>query len=199
MQAFHRLRRKLVRQVDGVSAIEFAIVAPVLICIIMAIIELSYYAYATSVLRGSVAEAGRNSALESGAGGSATIDAKVTSDFHAVSPQATLSFARKAYDSYGNVGKAEPYSDDNGNGNHDADECFTDINNNGSWDADQGVDGQGGATRVVEYTATARYYRLFPLTSWFGMNEYMTVSASSQLVNQPYAMAESALPKVICP
>ena len=45
------------------------------------------------------------------------------------------------YDSFEDIGKPEPLTDDNGNGSWDDGEAFIDVNGNGVWDEDMGEAG----------------------------------------------------------
>ncbi len=192
------IRRNISQEDDGVTAIEFAIVAPVFIMILMAIIELGYYTYVSAVLRGAVEQAARDSALESGVGNANKIDELVTKAVHDVNAGARLDFSRKSYDAFDQVGNAEPFDDLNHNGLRDAGECFTDFNGNGVWDSDTGVTGQGAAAQIVSYTVVARYTPLFPVTRLLGMDGLVTLTLNTQLINQPYALYDKPPPAVVC-
>ena len=48
------------------------------------------------------------------------------------------------YDSFADIGKPEPFTDDNGNDTYDVGEDFVDANGNGQWDADMGEAGLAG-------------------------------------------------------
>ena len=58
------LLRALRRDKRGVTVLEFAFVAPVLILILMFLFDTAYYLYARAILSGEVQAAGRASALE---------------------------------------------------------------------------------------------------------------------------------------
>jgi hypothetical protein len=52
------------------------------------------------------------------------------------------------------IGKPEPFADDNAAGIHDAGESYTDVNGNGTWDANMGEAGLGGPGDIVLYRVT---------------------------------------------
>lgn len=192
-----RLLPRLTRDARGVTAIEFAIVAPVMMILLMGISDLAYQVYAQSILNGAMQKAARDSAIQGGGDNTATIDAKVTAMVKNIAANATITFSRKNYDSF-SVIKPEPFVDSNGNGVRNPGECFTDINGNGSWDADPGVAGQGGANDVTVYTATVTYPHLFPVTGLFGWPSTQTITAATLLKNQPYATQTTTTPATIC-
>jgi Flp pilus assembly protein TadG len=181
----------------GATIIEFAIVAPVLLLLIMGLAELCYQAYVQAVLTGAMQKAGRDSTIEGASSTTATIDAAVMSQVHAAAPSATGTSTRKSYAEFGYI-DPEPFTDTNGDGVRETGECFTDINGNGTWDADPGVSGQGNASDAVVYTMTVSYPRLFPLAGWLGWSGTAAISATTVLKNQPYASQAASTPATVC-
>jgi len=189
--------RGLRHDVRGVTAIEFAIVAPVMMILIMGLGELMYQEYVQVILNGSVQKAARDSAIQGGAQNTVAIDAKVIAMVGSIAKDlvpscasdpapATWCSTRKSYSQFGNI-KAEYIYNDNGNGIADGKECFDDVNNNKSWDADPGATGQGGANDVTLYTMSVTYPRLFPVARLVGMSAKQTLTSTTILKNQPYA------------
>lgn len=188
---FHRLRRDR----RGATIVEFAIVAPVMMMLIMGVGDLLYQSYAQAILSGAVQKAGRDSSIE-GAPVS-TIDGRVSAAVRLVARNATFNSSRKNYDTFTAVAP-EPFTDTNGNGIRDVGECFSDVNGNKQWDADPGATGQGGANAVALYTMTVTYPRMFPFARLFGANATQTISASTLLKNQPYDNQATTTPKTVC-
>jgi len=198
--------RSLRRDTRGATIVEFAIVAPVMILMMMGLGDLGYQVYAQAILNGAMQKAGRDSSIQGGADDPAQTDGKVEAMVKNVAKNAIFSFSRKNYDSF-SVIKPEPFVDDNNNGKKDATdgngvldkgECFTDINGNGQWDVDPGENGQGGANDVTVYTATVTYPHLFPVASLFGWSPTQTITASTLLKNQPYATQTTVTPAKVC-
>ncbi|MGN6819567.1 MAG: TadE/TadG family type IV pilus assembly protein [Sphingomonas sp.] len=192
-----RRLRLLARDTRGATLVEFAIVSPVMILMLMGISDLAYQIYAQAILNGSLQKAGRDSTIQGAANNTAAIDQKVSDMVKKVAANATFTFTRKNYDSFSLI-KPEPFTDSNGNGVRDAGECFTDVNGNGSWDSDPGITGQGGANDVTVYTVTVTYPRLFPVARLFGWSSTVTISSSTLLKNQPYASQSVITPKQVC-
>jgi Flp pilus assembly protein TadG len=189
---------RLARDRRGVTAVEFAILAPVMLTLMMGLMELGYQAYVQATLTGAVQKAGRDSAIQGAT--PASIDAKVLDQVQAAARRATFTSGfptRLSYSSFSAIAP-EPFVDTNNNGVRNAGECFTDINGNGQWDADAGRAGQGGANDVTVYTVSIDYYRLFPVTRWFGWPGTATLTASTTLMNQPYATQNVNTPATIC-
>ena len=191
------LLARLRRDRRGATIIEFAIVAPVMMLLMMGLGDLLYQVYAQSVLNGAVQKAARDSGIEGGAANISTIDGTVQTIARQIAPAATFVPTRKSYDSFAEVAP-EPFTDTNGNGVRNAGECFTDMNGNGSWDADPGSTGQGGASAVTLYTMTMTYPRLFPVAGLFGWPATQTISATTLLKNQPYATQVTTASTTIC-
>jgi Flp pilus assembly protein TadG len=180
-------RPGLARDERGVTVVEFAIVAPVMLLMLMGFFDLAHTEYARSVLQGAMQMAARNSTLESGLTSQSTIDSYVTGQVTSVvGAGATFTPTRLSYSDFSSVGTPENYTDANHNGQYDPGECFEDVNGNGHWDADLGKAGQGGADDAVLYTMTVSYKRMFPMARMLGWPANQTISASTVLRNQPY-------------
>lgn len=180
--------RRLSQDTCGATIVEFAVVAPVLITMLMFLFDTGFHLYASSILGGEVNAAGRSSTLESATDvGRAEMDARVTGQIQRLVPHGELEFERTAYKSYVRAqAMAEPFVDSNDNQECDDGELFADENGNGIHDADAGVAGGGGARDVVIYTATLTYDRLFPLAGLLGWDQEVRVASSTVLRNQPF-------------
>lgn len=187
---------KLIRNQSGASAVEFALVAPVLMTMLFGLFDLGHNMYTAQMLQGAIQKAARDSTIESAATTSAQLDAFVTKAVSAIAPGATLTFNRKSYSSFASVSQPEDYTDQNINGICDSGEAFEDANGNGSWDKDRGRDGVGGARDAVLYTVSVAYDRVFPIAAFIpGQTKTFTMSTSTVLRNQPYSQQGQMLPK----
>lgn len=169
----------------GATIVEFAIVAPVMILVLMGLGDVLHQAYVQAVLDGAIQKAGRDSAIEGGAENTTVIDNKVKTMVGTIIRNATWQSKRSYYSSFSAM-KPEPFTDSNGNGRRDAKECYDDVNGNGLYDTDPARTGQGGAEDVTVYTMTVTYSRLFPIAKMVGAANTQTLSASTLLKNQPY-------------
>lgn len=196
-----RLLTRLRGSQGGTTILEFGLIAPVALFMLMGFMEVTYQAYIQSVLTGAVRKAGRDAGIEGGAANWSTIDAKVLAQIQLANPQATQdkSSTHVSYAAFTGVGVAEKYTG-TGSTYNPATDCFTDTNGNGVWDSDQGVsNSQGGASDVSVYTYYIKYPRLFPLTLWMKWGNTANLSATTILVNQPYATQSATSPKTCCP
>ena len=177
----------LLRDQCGVIAVEFALVAPVLMLMLMGLFDLSYNMYTTQMLQGAIENAARNSSIEGAVGKEAQLDAMVTTAVRAVAPPATLTFTRRAYSSFTKAGRPEDFTDVDSDGVCSKGEPFEDANGNGKWDTDGGKTGFGGARDAVLYTVVVKYQRPFPIAGLIpGQSKTFTLSAATVLRNQPY-------------
>jgi Flp pilus assembly pilin Flp len=197
--SFRRTLGRLAADETGATIVEFAIVAPVFLVLLLGIFDFGHGIYAQAVLQGAVNQAGRNSGLESGADQLAEIDESIRAQVRNIVPQGAILTSRRNYQSFNDVNKPEDFVDANGNGVYDAGECFTDVNGNGVWDADRSLEGLGGADDVVLYTASLEYDRIVPLYQFIGGDRRRTIAASTILRNQPFG-SQATRPEVqICP
>lgn len=178
--------RRLRRDENGAYMIEFALIMPAFLMLVMGIFDIGMQMYAKSVLSGAVEQAARLNTLEANASNASVVDQAVRDQVGRVARYGTLNFSRLNYRDFSGVGRQEPFTDSNGNGVRNAGECYTDMNNNSTWDADQGGSGQGGAGDVVLYRVSLTFDRLFPLWKMLGEQQSETITISTVLRNQPY-------------
>lgn len=183
--------KALGRASDGAAAVEFALVAPTLALVLIGLFDMGFSVYANTMLQGALQRAARASTVEGAANIVSSIDDMVRQEVVEVVPDATLTFSRKAYANFSDVGVAEDFTDANDNGVCDDGEAYEDANGNGTWDQDRGASGLGGARDAVLYTVSMRYSRKFPMASLIGLPESVTNTASTVLRNQPYDLQKS--------
>lgn len=175
----------------GVTLVEFGIIAPVLLLMIMGIFDMGFQIYIRSVMLGEMEKAGRDSSLETGSPNANTIDQKVRDQVRRVLPSLKnndFTFSRRSYANFSAASAAQPedWTDTNGNGKCDAGEPYIDANGNNSWDSDGGRTTQGGAKDAVLYRGSVSFPRLFPMAGLLGWSPIVTVSGATVLTNQPY-------------
>ncbi|WAT18421.1 pilus assembly protein [Aurantiacibacter sp. MUD11] len=187
------LALQLVRDDEGVTVAEFALLAPVLCMTLMGLFDLTYNFYADTMIEGAVQEAARDSTIEGYATNPAALDRAVERAVHNVVPGATLSFSRKAYTNYIDIGEPEEFTDTNSDGTCNDNEPFEDSNGNGQWDQDRSKSGSSGARDAVLYEVSATFDRAFPLPSLLAMDPEVTVRATTVLRNQPYSLQDTSV------
>ena len=195
--------RKLMRSDSGVTIVEFALLAPVFLGVLLTVFEFGFAFYARGVLQGAVDAAARTASLENTE--FTQISERVSRQVKAVIPsseaETDISFELDPvyYSNYRDLQLPEDFEDNNNNDQWDSNECFVDRNNNAIYDTDVGISGRGGAQDVVAITATLSYARPFPLWRMFGLEPRQTIRVSTFLRNQPFSAqaAQSSVP--ICP
>ena len=181
-----QLRPKALWQCQaGSSAIEFALIAPVFLMMMMQIFNLGQMVYGKVLLAGATEAAARTSALETAE--TAAADAMVSGIVRKVLAGATITSTRKSYNDLDDLGRAERWNDSNANGTCDAGESYVDENRSDTWDSDVGASGNGGAGDVVLYRVTVAYNPLFTVPFAPGSWRRTTMSAVAVRKNQPFA------------
>ena len=188
--------RSLWRDERGVTAVEFALFSPVFLMALMGVFDLAHNIYTEAMMTGAIQKSARDSSIEGAADNEAALDARVARAVKAIAPTAQVTFARKSYSSFGDVGTPEDYTDIDADGACNNGEPFEDANGNGQWDADRGRSGFGGARDAVLYSVNVEYDRFFPIARFIGVSETMDMTVSTVLRNQPYGLQDAGAPAV---
>lgn len=170
---------------EGASAVEFALVAPVMLMLMMLIFNLGQLVYGKVLLNGAVEQAARASALETA--NTSAADTLVRTIVGRVLTNATITGTRISYFDFADIGRPERWNDVNNDGNCSGGESYVDENRSGGWERDVGTTGNGGAGDVVIYTVTAAYDPLFRVPFAPGSWRRTTLRAVAVRKNQPYA------------
>ena len=189
MRVLRRLR-KFGSAEGGVTAIEFAVVAPVMCILIMGIIEFAVVMMVYNVMEGATATSartGKTDYIDGSGTRQQTILDQITARAGSLLDPTKLTVTTKYYKQYDQIGDPEPYVDTNHNGQYDPGEPFTDINGNGVWDADMGQSGFGSAGDIVVYTVSYPWPISTPIVSSFiGTNGIFTITTHAVVKNEPY-------------
>ena len=191
MSGRRHLLRTLRHDSRGATIVEFALLAPVLLLTLLGLFDMGYNTYTSSVLQGAIVKAARGSTIEGAT--PAALDARVEAAVHDIAPNATVTFDRKAYTSFSDVGAPEDFTDLNGDGVCNNGEPFEDVNGNAFWDADRGKSGGGGARDAVLYTVSVSYPRAFPVGKFIGVSNTHEMQSQTVLRNQPWSEQETAV------
>lgn len=194
-----RFARRLRPDETGGTIVEFAFVAPVFVLMLIGVFDIAHTLYTSSMLQGTMQKAGRDFTLENAASRQTAVETFVLQRVQDISPSAAVTFERKAYFDFADVGEPEAFDDLNGDGACNNNEPFEDDNNNGQWDDDRGEVGFGGARDAVMLTATITYDRLFPMAGLAGLPEQVVLEASTVLRNQPFDRQDQSVTVRNCP
>ncbi|BDW82685.1 hypothetical protein MACH24_21230 [Erythrobacter sp. Dej080120_24] len=191
---------RLLRDEEGATLTEFGFVAPILILLIMGIFDMAHSQYTSALMNGAMQDAARDLTLETAGSQQSNIDQRVIAAVSDVTPAtATVTLEKLSHFDFSDIGEAEEFADDNGDGVCNDNEVFVDVNENGQWDADRGQTGIGGARDAVLYTAVVTYPRLFPMYGLAGMPQDVTLRASTVLRNQPFDEQDRSTSTGNCP
>lgn len=188
--SFRRLRRNQ----SGAVLMEFALIAPVMMVLMMGAMDVSHTLYMNAILQGALQKAARDSSLETTDVN--VIDQRVRNQvLLLVKDSATdIDIDRQFYHSFSDAAaaQAETFTDTNGDGACNNGEPYIDQNNNSFRDLDGGGDGRGNAKDTVVYKVTVSYPRMFPLNTLVSLisptvlSPTTTLEAKTVLANQPY-------------
>jgi hypothetical protein len=176
---------RLIRDVRGATALEFAFVAVPLLMFITGGLEYGWRAFATSVLQGELDRAARSSETESLT--NTDIDTNLRTSLKAFAKPEDILITRKSYEDFKHVRPETLTYDANGDDNWDSGDCFIDANGNGKWDADLGQVGRGGAQDVVLYQVSMSYPAMTPIDALIGKSGPVVLNGSTLVKNQPFA------------
>lgn len=193
-----RFLPRLARDTGGSTVVEFAFVAPIFVVMLVGILDTSMNLYASSMLDGIMQKAGRDFTLEDARSREDELEGYIRSQVGTVAPNAVVTFERKSYFDFGDVGQPELYDDENEDGVCNDNERFEDVNDNGQWDTDRGQESFGGARDAVLLTATATYPRLLPMANLIGLDDTVSLQSNTVLRNQPYDNQDRSFPVGNC-
>ena len=180
------LLRRLRRDSKAVTIVEFAMVAPVMLLLLLGLFDLGYRSYASSVLQGSLHDAARMATV--GGYSMTQIDSRVKTRLSNFATRSTVTTAAASYYEFSGVSQPEKIVGDTVPLNsYNSGDCFEDVNGNNAYDTDRGRSGTGNADDIVRYRVTITFPRVFPLGYLLGWSSTQTLTQETVLRNQPYA------------
>jgi len=180
-------RKNLARNVEGVTALEFAFVAPVLLLLMMGIVEFSLIMFTMAVMESATnntARTGKTGYVAAGLTRQQEIINTVTARTGAFLDPHKIAITTLVYSNFDKIGQPEPCITvrcSTGAANID----YQDINGNNQWDADMGAAGLGNAGDVVVYTVSYPWPIFTPIIRAFLGSTY-TIKARAVVKNEPY-------------
>lgn len=180
--------RRFRRDEKGATAVELALVLPVLFIILISMIDLSIAMFLNTVVEGSLKDASRIglTGVDTGEISHAESIVNIINGNSAGLINATAGdVSSLVYPSFAEIGMPEPYVDADGDGQYTAGESYTDVNGNGAWDEDMGEAGLGGPGEIVLYTLEYDWNllsgELLPI-----LNGIIPMSATMVVRNEPF-------------
>lgn len=183
---------KLRRNDEGVSIIEFGLIAPVTMLMMLGTIDLGHSFFVKATLDGAIQNVARLSSMEDAATpeAQALVDRRLKDAVLTLAPEAQITSTRRFYKTFSaaEAATAETVIETPNQANRQCDpgEKFWDSNGNGMWDIDGGSNGQGGTKDVVLLKFKVSYPRLFPMANMMGWPKNIELESTSILANQPY-------------
>lgn len=182
--------QRLARDDRGATAVEFGLIGMVLTMFIVGVCEIGVLMGAKGVLDNATFMASRTGKTGYAATGStqaATITAAVKKAASQFLDPNKITMTSMAYADYGDIGQAEPFTDQNSNGKRDAGEPYTDVNGNGAYDSDQGRSGYGSGGEIVVYTFAYNWKTVTPLIgNLIGTGGVVPLKSRVVVKNEPY-------------
>lgn len=182
-------RTTLLRDKSGITALEFALIMPVFLLMVMGIIEFSSIMFTTAVMESATnitSRLGKTGYVAEGTTREQQIIDSVANRTAGLLDPQKITIESKAYTNFDKIGQPEPCLSPN------VSPCpgtpgvnFVDINGNGTWDADMGKAGLGNAGDVVVYTVTYPWPVMTPLIGSIIGNTF-NITVRTVVRNEPY-------------
>jgi hypothetical protein len=181
---------RLFRDTGGSTIVEFAIVFPVFILMIIGTIEIAVVIFIGSSIESAVLQASRfgiTGGSSSGVSREERVLDIVGENTYGLVDMESVEISTLVYGSFADIGEPEPFEDDNGSASYDEGEPYTDVNGNGTWDPDMGAAGLGGPNDVVVYSVSYDWGIMTPIMQAILGDSVRHVS-SVAVRNEPYIL-----------
>lgn len=159
------LMKRALRREDGAGALEFALVAGPLFVLLTGVFEVALVTFASTAVENAALTAARfGSTGRSPEDGTRLEEVRriIEDDTFGLIDPERLSIDVVVYDSFGEIGKPEPITGDDGDGVIEPGE-INDLNGNGQWDEDRGSNGPGKPEEFVVYRVVYNWKAMTPL------------------------------------
>ncbi len=177
----------LARCTRGATAVEFALVLPLLLLFIVGGIEMAIVLFIGSSIESAVMESSRYgiTGTETGVSRADRVLEIVAAKTYGLLNMDEVHLDTLVYQSFADIGQPEPFTDENGNHVYDTGEPFIDVNGNGQWDPDMGAAGLGGPSDVVVYRLSYAWGIVTPVLRRI-LGESATYVSSIAVRNEPF-------------
>jgi Flp pilus assembly pilin Flp len=177
----------------GAALIEFALIAPLFILILLIVFQIGMIGWAKSTLETAARDAARF-AITGAKGTGATREASLIAGIEermsvfTRQPSTPITVTSKVYPTFEDIGQPEKIvSDLNGNAICDTGDQYIDFNDNSAYDSDMAKTGYGGPNDVVLYKVTYPLQALVPLNEGeFNLGSVFTLHAEAAVQNEPF-------------
>jgi Flp pilus assembly pilin Flp len=186
---YHPASRRLLRDERGVTAVEFAMIAPVFLLIISGIIEFAMIMFTTTVMESatnSTSRMGKTGFNPSGVTRQQAIIDSVANRTAGLLNAGLITITSQVYSDFSKIGQPEPCI------NPINPPCggtpgvnFNDINGNGTWDSDMGSAGLGNQGDIVVYSVTYPWNIMSPIMRPF-LGSVFNITVRSVVRNEPF-------------
>ena len=102
-------RLALLQDNRGTSAVEFAMIAPVMLMTLFGMFDIGHAQYTRALLEGRIERASRAATIEGAS--TSSIDARLTAAVKQVAPGATITFKRTSLTDFSDLGLPEDFDD----------------------------------------------------------------------------------------
>ncbi len=178
--------KNLARDKKGVTVVEFGLILPVTLTLLLGSIDLGWQMYASSVAQGSLQRQARLSALENAS--FSAMKANIKGDLKLFADASDISITAKSYKSFTGIGAPEKITTDIAPLNAiNKGDCFVDSNSNGVYDTAQGSSGIGTAEDAVVYEMEMSFERLMPFSTYVGMSNPVVIKRKAIVKNEPFS------------
>jgi Flp pilus assembly protein TadG len=186
------------RNESGVSAIEFALLAPVLLLFLTGFFDFGYWMYVRSTAIGALEGVARSAGVGGSTVNPGAFQTAVEDQIKQIAPSATFTWNARSYYDFSRIGNPEKLiTDQNGNGQYDTGDCWQDSVPNGVYDATPGAAGVGGADDIVFYQLTVSLPPIIDISGFMPNLVGNHVSVLNTIVRrQPFAA--QATPPIRC-
>ena len=171
----------------GSTAVEFALILPVLLLFVIGSIEMAINLFIGSSIESAVMEASRYgiTGTEAGVSRADKVLEIVADRTYGLLDMDQVDMDTLVYESFADIGEPEPFTDQDGNLVYNSGEPFVDVNGNGQWDEDMGEAGLGGPSDVVVYRLSYDWGVITPFMQRV-LGESITHVSSIAVRNEPY-------------
>lgn len=181
--------RAVAGNTEGITSVEFALVSPVMILLMMGIVEFSLIMFTNAVMESATtftARLGKTGYVAEGSSRQDQIIASIQNRTAGLLDPTHINITTKVYSSVDKVGDPETCI------NPVSPPCpgtagvhYIDINGNGQWDADMGLAGLGSANDIVVYNVTYPWPITTPIISAIVGSPY-NITVRTVVKNEPY-------------